>query len=107
MDEFRPRMMDELTDGVTIVTRATSCMQSIDQCRNILDRIAESLTGNSSKMMLADQPDVVVCSADTVLRTLIADLAELATVRDNLNDLIETIEGDYKRRIADACKKET
>ena len=105
MDEFKPRMMDELTDGVIIVTRATGCMQSIDQCRNILDRIAESLTGNSSKMMLTHDPDVVICSADTVLRMLTADLAELETVRGNIDALIDTIEGEYKRRIADRLQK--
>ena len=105
MDEFKPRMVDELTDGVTIVTRATGCMQSVDQCNEILARIKERLTGNSSKMMLVDQPDVVVCSADAVLRILITDLAELETVRSNMDALIDTLEGDYKRRIADRLQK--
>ena len=105
MDEFKPRMMDELTDGVTIVTRATGCMLSVNQCNEILARIKERLTGNNSKIMLTDQPDVVVYSADAVLRILIDELAELETVRSNIDELIETLEGDYKRRIADRLQK--
>ena len=68
MDEFSPRMMDELTDSVIIVTRAIGCMLSVNQCNEILARIKERLTGNNSKIMLTDQPDVVVCSADAVDR---------------------------------------
>ena len=105
MDEFKPRMMDALTDGVTIVTRATDCMQSVYQCNEALARIKERLTGNNSKMTLTDQPDVVVYSANVVLRILIDELAELKTVRSNLDELINTLEGDYKRRIADRLQK--
>ena len=105
MDEFKPRMMDELTDGVIIVTRATGCILSVNQCNEILARIKERLTGYNSKTMLTDQPDVVVYSADAVLRILFDELAELETVRSNIDELIETLEGDYKRRIADRLQK--
>jgi hypothetical protein len=101
MDEFHPRMMDELTDAVTIVTRATGCLQTVNQCKNILATIHDSLTGNSTKMMLDREPDVTVCAADTVLRVLVSDLAELETVRDNLDELIRLLEKDHERRIAD------
>ena len=56
-------------------------------------------------MMLTESPDVVICSADTVLRILIAVLAELETVRGNLEELIETLEGVHKRRVADRLQK--
>lgn len=105
LDDYRPRMMDELTDGVTIVTRATGCMLSVYQCNEILARIKERLAGNNSKMRLTDQPDAVVYSADAVLRILIDELAELGTVRSSLDELIKMLEGDYERRIADRLQK--
>lgn len=105
LDDYKPHMMDELTDGVIIVTRATGCMLSVYQCNEILAQIKERLAGNNSKMTLTDQPDVVVCSADAVLRILIDELADLETVRSNIDELIKTIEGDYERRIADRLQK--
>ena len=105
MDDFRPRMADELTDGVTIVGRATGCLQTVTQCKNILTNIRDTLAGNGSKMMLVTEPDVTICAADAVLRILISDLAELTTVRENLDDLIRTLEKDHDRRVADRLQK--
>ena len=105
MDEFKPRMMDELTDGVTIVTRATGCMLSINESRDILDRITESLAKYSHGMDLISDPDQTVFNADALLRSMIKELAQLETVRANIDELIETLEGDYKRRIADRLQK--
>ena len=105
MDEFNPRMMDELTDGVTIVTRATGCMLYVNQSRDILDRIAESMAKYRHEMDLIFDPDVTVFNADALLRSMIKELAQLETVRANTDELIEILKGEYKRRIADRLQK--
>ena len=104
LDDYKPHMMDELTGGVTIASRATDCLQTVNNCRNILDRIADSLTGNSTKMMLG-KPDEIVCSADAVLRILITDMTELESVRAQIEALYHTLERDFERRIADRLQK--
>ena len=104
LDNYKPHMMDELTDAVVLTTRAINCLQTVGTCRNTLDRIMDSLNENGAKMMLG-KPDEMVSAADTVLRILITDMAELESVRAQIEALYHTLERDSERRIADRLQK--
>jgi len=101
LDNYHPRMGDELTDAVILIRRATGCLQTINECRNILDAINNRHCGKATAMMIDHDPKVIVDAADSVLRVLITESAQLETVRASIEELLHTLDGDYQRRVAD------
>ena len=100
MDEFRPRLNDDLTSAVQIITRAADCMDIVTQAQMILGQISADMTPCKQPLQEKD-PEKILAIANAGLLVLINNTIKLEIVRAMIEDLQKTLEGDFKRRIAD------
>ena len=100
MEDFKPRMMDPLTDAVILIDRAVDCMQTVFAAKDIMIELAQQLNPCIAIHDPSKQEEAVVLANDA-LRILISRLAKIETARAMLEELKETVEGDFKRRVAD------